>query len=101
MERALFGPLVARELGVEMPVDRAGAEAQETLDALMSRSWVIVNRAPSLTPTAHLAFHPMREPGSAIHIHPLVAGLLETTVTAMQRAAASFRAVRIEGVGMK
>jgi hypothetical protein len=49
---------------------------QEALDAAMARSWVIVNRAPSLTPTAHLAFHPVRVPGSAIGLHPLVAGLL-------------------------
>jgi DNA-directed RNA polymerase beta' subunit len=37
---------------------------------------VIVNRAPSLSPTAHLAFHPVRVPGSAIRLHPLATGLL-------------------------
>jgi len=74
---ALYGPLVARELGVELPVDREDAFARQVLEAVMARTWVIVNRAPSLTPTAHLAFHPVREPGSAIHMHPLVAGLLD------------------------
>ena len=74
---ALYGPLVARELGIEMPVDRERARVQQALDAVMARSWVIVNRAPSLTPTAHLAFHPVRDPGSAIRLHPLVTGLLD------------------------
>jgi hypothetical protein len=74
---ALYSPLVARELGAELPVDRESDRVQQALDAVMARTWVIVNRAPSLTPTAHLAFHPVREPGSATHMHPLVTGLLD------------------------
>jgi hypothetical protein len=74
---ALYSPLVARELGVDLPVDRESDRAQQALEAVMSRTWVVVNRAPSLTPTAHLAFQPVREPGSAIHLHPLVTGLLD------------------------
>jgi hypothetical protein len=74
---ALFGPLVARELGSEVPVRAYSARATQVLDEIMSRSWVIVNRAPTLTPTAHLAFHPIRDPGSVIRLHPLVCPLLD------------------------
>jgi hypothetical protein len=74
---ALFGPLVVRELGDEAPVRARSARATQALDEIMSRSWVIVNRAPTLTPTAHLAFHPTRDPGSVIRLHPLVCPLLD------------------------
>jgi hypothetical protein len=56
------------------------------LDAVMARSWVIVNRAPTLTPTAHLAFHPVRDPGSAIRLHPLACPLLDGDFDGVQVA---------------
>jgi hypothetical protein len=74
---ALYGPLLARQTGIELPVDREDARVQAALEAAMARTWVIVNRAPSLSPTAHLAFHPVRDPGSVIRLHPLVTGLLD------------------------
>jgi DNA-directed RNA polymerase beta' subunit len=73
MAWALFGPLVVRELGGDTAAlgDR-NARAVEALDAVMARSWVIVNRAPTLAPTALLAFHPVRVAGHALQIAPLV-----------------------------
>jgi hypothetical protein len=69
----LFGPLAARELGGDVDaVALQTASATQALDAAMARSWVIFNRAPTLEPTALLAFHPVRVSGSAMHLHPLL-----------------------------
>jgi hypothetical protein len=72
----LFGPLVGRELGDAAAVRERSAQAAQTLDALMARAWLIVNRAPSLSPTALLAFHPVRDPAAVIRLHPLVCAWL-------------------------
>jgi hypothetical protein len=70
---ALFGPLAARELGGNEDAVQARTEqATAALDAVMAHSWVIVNRAPTLSPTALIAFHPLRDPDSVIRLHPLV-----------------------------
>jgi hypothetical protein len=70
---ALFGPLAVRELGGDEDAVQARTEqATEALDAVMARSQVIVNRAPTLSPTALIAFHPLRDPDSVIRLHPLV-----------------------------
>jgi hypothetical protein len=68
----LFGPLVVRELGDEGAVIKRSGKAEKTLDEIMARSWVIINRAPSLTPTAVLAFHPVRIPEKVVRINPLI-----------------------------
>ncbi len=72
----LFGPLVGRELGDAAAVRERSAQAAQTLDALMARAWLILNRAPSLSPTALLAFHPVRDPAAVIRLHPLVCAWL-------------------------
>lgn len=73
MAWALFGPLVTRELGGdENAVTTRTERATQTLDAAMAKSWVIINRAPTFTPTALIAFHPVRMRGHALHLHPLV-----------------------------
>ncbi len=72
----LFGPLVTRELGNSGDVHARTARAAEALDALMEQSWVIINRAPTLTPTCLLAFHPVRIPDPVIRLHPLVCPLI-------------------------
>jgi hypothetical protein len=70
---ALFGPLVVRELGGDENAIQARTEkAAQALDAVMARSWVVVNRAPTLSPTNLIAFHPLRDPDSVIRLHPLV-----------------------------
>jgi hypothetical protein len=72
----LFGPLAARELGGDAEAEAATAartdEATVALDAVMARGWIILNRAPTLAATAMLAFHPVRVPGDALHLHPLL-----------------------------
>ena len=68
MAWTLFGPRVGR--------DRS-AEAAARLDEIMSRSWVIVNRAPSLSLTSHIAFRPVRRSGNAIGLHPLACKWLD------------------------
>jgi hypothetical protein len=68
----LFGPLVIRELGDEEAVRARSERAAQVLDQVMARSWIIVNRAPTLSPTALIAFRPVRDPDSVIRLHPLV-----------------------------
>lgn len=73
MAWAYFGPFVTRELAGDVEAVAARTEqAAQALDAVMAHAWVIVNRAPTFTPTALLAFHPVRVPGYALHLHPLL-----------------------------
>ncbi len=73
MAWALFKPWIVRALdGDEEAMTARNARATQALDDVMARTWVIVNRAPTLAPTALLAFHPVRVAGDAIQIHPLV-----------------------------
>jgi len=46
--------------------------AQKALDKVMARSWVVINRAPTTTPTAIMAFRPVRCSGHVIRLHPMV-----------------------------
>ncbi|MEO7909659.1 MAG: hypothetical protein ABIV47_08430, partial [Roseiflexaceae bacterium] len=73
----LFRPLLARELGSFAAADARDARAAIALDALMSRSWVVVHRAPSFAPHAFLAFRPVRLPGDVIRLPLLACNLLE------------------------
>ena len=66
----LFSPQLTREIG-EAAVAARTPEALRALDALLARSWVVMNRAPTLLPTALLAFHPLRVPDRTIRLHPL------------------------------
>ncbi|MBI3946517.1 MAG: hypothetical protein HY321_11405 [Armatimonadetes bacterium] len=76
MAWTLFGPLVARELGSEDEVRARTPRAARALDEAMARSWVVVNRAPSLSSTSFVASHPVRRPENAIRLHPAVCPLL-------------------------
>ena len=67
----LFGPLLQRELGSADAVEARSESAAEALDALMERSWVLVNRAPTLMPTSFIAFRPVRIPDRVVRLHPL------------------------------
>ncbi len=73
----LFAPLVIRELGDRQAVETRSARAATKLDEVMARSWVIINRAPTLSPTTLIAFHPIRDPGHVIRLHPLVCNWLD------------------------
>ena len=68
----LFGPLAARELGTSGEVDARSERAAQVLDSIMARSWVILNRAPTILPTNLLGFHPVRVPERVVRIHPLI-----------------------------
>lgn len=72
----IFGPLVRREIGSAREVAARSDRATATLDAVMVRSWVILNRAPTFMPTALLAFHPVRIPDRVIRLHPLACMLM-------------------------
>jgi RNA polymerase Rpb2, domain 6/RNA polymerase Rpb1, domain 2/RNA polymerase Rpb2, domain 3 len=74
----LFGPLVARELGDREAARRRDERAAQTLDALMERSWVIINRAPAIGPRSFLAFRPLRIPDRVIRLPLLACNLLDT-----------------------
>ena len=94
MAWTLFGPLVIRELtqaGGSPPntkemVKSRVAQAAQALDEVMARSWVILNRAPTLTPTALLAFHPLRQPDRVIRLHPLACEILSADFDGDQAA---------------
>jgi hypothetical protein len=72
----LLGPLVAAEIGAEA-VSARDEQAAQALDALMTRLWVIVNRAPSIAAHSFLAFRPVRVPGPAIRLASLACNLLD------------------------
>lgn len=76
MAWTIFGPLLVRELGDEAEVSNRTEKAANALDELMARSWVIVNRAPTILPTNLMAFHPVRIPDPVIRLHPLVCFLM-------------------------
>jgi hypothetical protein len=72
----LFGPMVTRELKNEDEVNNRTRRATEILDRMMAKSWIIIHRAPTVTPTSFLAFHPMRIPDRVVRLHPMACGLL-------------------------
>jgi hypothetical protein len=75
----LFSPLLVREQREKLPLKRTEEElplerteqAVQRLDALMARSWVLVQRAPVIEPTGFIAFHPVRCAGQVIRLHPM------------------------------
>ena len=72
----LFGPLVQRELGGAKVVEKRTDAAAAKLDEIMAKSWVILNRAPSIEPTSLLAFHSVRIPEPVIRVNPLICPLM-------------------------
>ena len=68
----LFEPMVTREIENSDAVSKRTKEASQALDRIMSRSWVILYRAPAITPTQFLAFRPVRRQNNAIHLPPIV-----------------------------
>ncbi|MDF1514331.1 MAG: hypothetical protein P1S60_11035, partial [Anaerolineae bacterium] len=72
MAWTLFAPFVTRVLeGDAKAVSTRSHHAADVLDAVMARSWVILNRAPTFEATALLAFHPVRMQSDALQMHPL------------------------------
>jgi len=68
----LFGPQVAAELKGEIPVGPENPRAVQALDAVLDRSWVLINRALTFSSTALLAFHPVRDPGRVVRLNPIL-----------------------------
>ena len=83
---ALFGPLAARELDGMDEVEHRTKRAADALDAAMARSWVLVNRAPTILPTSTLAFRPVRTPDRVIRLHPLACALMNADFDGDQAA---------------
>jgi hypothetical protein len=67
----LFGPLLSTRLDVR-DVEQRSADAQRALEDEMSRRWIIVNRAPTLSDTTVVAFRPFIVDHAAVELHPLV-----------------------------
>ena len=82
----LFGPLAARVLGDPEAVRRRSEAAAGALAGVMERHWVILNRAPSVSPTAMLAFRPVVTGGRAIRLCPLACPLLDADFDGDQAA---------------
>ena len=82
--RAVIAPAVGLRLdqvGLPESIARALFAAQagsENFDITerMAHSWVIIHRAPAVTPTALVAFHPLLVPDPAIRLHPQACELL-------------------------
>jgi len=72
MAWTFFGQQVAEKISDPFAVQNRAPAALEALNAIMADSWVVINRAPSTTPTAVLAFHPVRYAEPTIRIHPLI-----------------------------
>ena len=68
----LFEPMLTRETRESEAVRKRTKNASKALDSIMDRSWVILYRAPAITPTQFLAFRPVRRRDNAIHIPPIV-----------------------------
>lgn len=68
----LFGAQVAADLQGQSLVGPENPLAVQALDAVLARSWVIINHAMTLSSTAMLAFHPVRDPGRVIRVNPAV-----------------------------
>ena len=68
----LFGAQVAAELGDGTPVSVDNPRAVAVLDAVLAHSWLTINRAMTFSSTALLAFHPVRDPGRAIRLNPIL-----------------------------
>ncbi|MCX6376836.1 MAG: hypothetical protein NTU88_12525, partial [Armatimonadetes bacterium] len=81
----LFGPVVAREIGGDEAQARSD-RAAKSLDEIMARSWVLLNRAPTVMPTSILAFHPVRIPDNTIRLHPLACMLMNADFDGDQAA---------------
>lgn len=75
MAKTMFAPLVRRYLS-RVPKSQ-DLDHDTLLDAVMAEHMVLVNRAPSLTPTALVALRPVRVPGNAMQLHPLVCQWLQ------------------------
>jgi hypothetical protein len=71
MAWTLFSPFL-RGLISEKEIEGRTARAVGELDNLMSRWWVIVNRAPTISLTSFIAFQPVRIDGDALALHPLI-----------------------------
>ena len=82
----LLGPLAARELGDPEAVRERSGEAASALADVMERHWVILNRAPSVSPTAMVAFRPVLTGGRAIRLCPLACRLLDADFDGDQAA---------------
>jgi hypothetical protein len=67
----LFGPTIARFVGADSCSKRT-SEARQRLDEAMSETWVLINRAPTVSPTSIIALKPVRTSDKAIHIHPAI-----------------------------
>ncbi|MCH8289970.1 hypothetical protein IH992_02535 [Candidatus Poribacteria bacterium] len=95
MAWTLFGPFVTRIIGSDADVNARTQKATQILDEIMEHSWVILYRAPALMPTSFLAFHPIRHEDNALHIDPIVCGLMNADFDGDQ--AALFLPVTAEG----
>lgn len=82
MAWALFGPLVARELGDDEAVATRTEAATQALDALMARSWVLLYHGGDMDPffamvdAPFLAFHAVRSEGRAVRLQPQVCNIM-------------------------
>ena len=81
----LFGPFAAKTIG-KVEVEQRSDKALVALDAVMADSWVILNRAPTISNTHMIAFKPVRVPHRSIELNPLVCKWLNADFDGNQAA---------------
>jgi len=86
MAWALFGPFVARALGSDKDVKKRSKKAEQVLDEVMANMWIVSTRAPAVSPTSFLAFHPVRVAGDAIQVPILSSKLMDADFDGDQMA---------------
>lgn len=86
MAWALFGPFVTRALGSDKDVKKRSKKAEQVLDEVMAKMWIVSTRAPAVSPTSFLAFHPVRVSGDAIQVPILSSKLMDADFDGDQMA---------------
>jgi DNA-directed RNA polymerase beta' subunit len=71
MAWALFGPQIAARVGAAA-VEKRSEAAQESLREKTTRTWILMNRAPTVGETNLVALRPFIVPHRAIELHPSI-----------------------------
>jgi len=73
-------------LGSDKDVKKRSKKAEQVLDEVMANMWIVSTRAPAVSPTSFLAFHPVRVAGDAIQVPILSSKLMDADFDGDQMA---------------
>ncbi len=81
MAWAFFRPHLLRTKIDAKEIEKRSAKATAALDKIMAEAWVVAYRRPGFYDVSikpFIAFHPVRDPGKALRLHPFVCGLMDS-----------------------